>query len=48
MDWRDIENDREKYAAYLCSREWNVLKEAVKERSGGKCERCKIIPEEDV
>ena len=39
-DWRDIKNDREKYAAYLCSREWSVIREAVRKRSGGVCERC--------
>lgn len=43
-DWRSIENEKEKYAAYLCSREWAVLKETVKERSGGVCERCKVLP----
>lgn len=43
-DWRDIENDKEKYAAYLCSREWGLLKEAVRDRAGGKCERCNILP----
>lgn len=42
-DWKLIDNDREKYAAYLCSREWSVLKEAVKERSKGTCERCKLF-----
>lgn len=31
---------REKYQAYLCGREWSVLKEAVRKRSGGVCERC--------
>lgn len=45
-DWRTIENDREKYAAYLCSREWGVLKEAVLERSGGICERCETLPQD--
>lgn len=45
-DWTTIENDREKYAAYLCSREWGVLKESVRERSGGICERCKILPQD--
>ncbi len=39
-DWRSITDEREKYAAYLCSREWGVLKEAVHERAGGVCERC--------
>lgn len=42
MHWQSIQNDREKYAAYLCSREWSVLKEAVKSRSGGICERCRV------
>jgi len=43
-DWRSITDDKEKYAAYLCSREWNVLREAVHKRAGGKCERCKVLP----
>lgn len=43
-DWHDVEDDRKKYAAYLCSREWNVKKEAVHERAKGKCERCGIFP----
>ena len=41
-DWRSITGDREKYAAYLCSREWSVLKAAVHERARGRCERCRI------
>jgi hypothetical protein len=40
--WRDISDDREKYKAYLCSREWALLRNAVRERCGGKCERCKV------
>lgn len=41
-DWKDFEKDsKQKYNAYLCSREWAVLKEQVRKRSGGKCERCK-------
>lgn len=28
------------YRAYLASREWGLLKRQVRERSGGKCERC--------
>ncbi len=28
------------YQRYLCSREWALLKEQVRERSHGKCERC--------
>ena len=43
-DWRSIEDEREKYSAYLCSREWGVLKRQVHERAGGKCERCKVNP----
>lgn len=42
MDWKRMPEGKEKYAAYLCSREWSVLKEAVKERSGGVCERCTV------
>jgi hypothetical protein len=41
-DWKLIEDDREKYAAYLCSREWSVLKKEVHERAGGVCERCRL------
>lgn len=44
MRWQDIENDKEKYAAYLCSREWCEKREKVRERSGGICERCKALP----
>lgn len=44
-DWKEYKKDsKEKYSRYLCSREWNVLKEQVRERSGGICERCKIHP----
>ena len=32
----------EKRHAYYCSREWGLLKRAVHERSGGKCERCHV------
>lgn len=32
------------YHEYLASREWALLKNAVKERSGGICERCGIAP----
>lgn len=41
MRWQDIKNDKEKYAAYLCSREWGEKREAVARRAGGRCERCK-------
>jgi hypothetical protein len=47
-DWRSIQDDREKYAAYLCSREWSVKREAVRKRSGGKCERCHVLPMDHV
>ncbi len=47
-DWRSIQDDREKYAAYLCSREWAVKREAVRKRSGGKCERCHVLPMDHV
>lgn len=43
-DWQSIEDDREKYQAYLCSREWAELKTAVHERAGGICERCAQFP----
>lgn len=39
---------KEKYAAYLCSREWSVLKETVKHRSRGVCERCTVNPMDHV
>ena len=43
-DWRDITDEKEKYAAYLCSREWSEKRELVRERSGGRCERCEVYP----
>jgi hypothetical protein len=47
--WQSIDgNDREKYQAYLASREWASRKEAVKRRSGGTCERCLINPMDHV
>lgn len=45
-DWRSIQDEREKYQAYLCSREWAEKRQAVKERSGDRCERCRILPME--
>lgn len=41
MRWQDIEDEAEKYQAYLCSREWGEIRAAVRARSGGKCERCR-------
>ena len=48
MRWQDMTEGKEKYAAYLCSREWSVLKEAVKHRSRGFCERCTVNPMDHV
>ncbi len=45
-DWKKITDEKKKYAAYLCSRDWGVLKEAVRERSGGICERCCVLPQD--
>lgn len=43
--WKDIPGDsKEKYALYLCSREWAEKKRPVKIRAGGICERCKRKP----
>lgn len=42
--WRDIpdrERD-EKYNAYLCSREWGILKQKVRKRAAGMCEFCHV------
>lgn len=47
-DWKQLPDGREKYGLYLASREWAVLKEAVRARSGGRCERCKAAPGENV
>lgn len=48
MRWQDIRDDREKYQSYLASREWGILKEAIRERSGGTCERCCLYPMDHV
>ena len=42
MSWQGTANDKEKYQAYLCSREWCARREAVRNRSGGRCERCRV------
>jgi hypothetical protein len=34
--------EKSEYQKYLASREWSLKKRAVKERAGGKCERCKF------
>lgn len=40
IDWRSIEDEKEKYAAYLCSEEWGRLRRAVLKRADARCERC--------
>ena len=41
--WREMPSDsKEKYQAYLCSREWALLRNQVMERCGGICERCRV------
>lgn len=42
MMWQTITDDREKYQAYLASREWALMRNKVIARSGGICERCKV------
>src|SRR5579872_6752263 len=36
------------YKTYLASREWALKREAVRRRSGNKCERCKKGPQDAV
>lgn len=48
MRWQSMPEGKEKYAAYLCSREWSVLKEKVRHRSAGVCERCHMHPMDHV
>lgn len=36
------------YKKYLASREWALKREAVRKRSGNKCERCGLNPQEAV
>lgn len=40
LDWRQLPNGKEKYQAYLASREWALKKQAVRERCSGICEHC--------
>lgn len=42
MRWQQMPEGKEKYAAYLCSREWAVKRRAVEQRCGGVCERCHL------
>lgn len=41
MHWRNEKHHRRKYDLYMNSREWQLKKRKVKERSGGVCERCR-------
>ena len=40
MNWKYMRDEDEKYNAYLCSREWAVLRKGVLKRTNGLCERC--------
>ena len=40
MNWKRMPEGKEKYAAYLCSREWAIKRTSVASRCGGMCERC--------
>ena len=42
LNWKQMPDGQEKYNAYLASPEWAVLKNAVKARSGGICEHCRL------
>lgn len=42
MDWKTCTDKKEKYQLYLQSREWAELRNKVRERANGICERCKV------
>lgn len=44
MNWRDEADEQEKRHLYYASREWGLLREAVRKRAGGLCESCKARP----
>lgn len=44
IDWRTMQDGKEKYQAYLCSENWWWRRAAVKERCGGICEKCHKKP----
>jgi hypothetical protein len=48
LDWKSMPEGREKYEAYLCSREWALMRRRVLDRSRGICEKCKDAPFENV
>jgi hypothetical protein len=41
-EWQSMPDGKEKYHAYLCSREWSLKRRAVKDRAEGWCERCGV------
>lgn len=45
-DWKQLPDGKEKYNAYLCSREWAEKRESVRRRSKDMCERCRSRPME--
>lgn len=48
MTWQKLEDRREKYRAYLASREWAEKRDAVIQRANGVCERCQLSKVEEV
>lgn len=48
IDWKEMPPGREKYQAYLASREWAELREKIKLRSWGNCEYCGLSHSESV
>lgn len=42
LDWKTLPNGKEKYGAYLASREWALLREAVRQRCNSICEVCGV------
>lgn len=47
-DWKSIPEGREKYQAYLCSREWAERRRTVLRRCRNVCERCQANPADTV
>lgn len=48
MAQTDYEEFRERWNCYMASREWRLLRNQVRNRSGGFCERCDHSPATDV
>ncbi len=42
IDWKQMPHGRERYHAYLASREWAKLKVKIRKRSAGMCEACYV------